>query len=831
MRNLKLALRTLARTPIVSLVAILSLALGIGANTAIFSLFEQTLLRPLPVPGAEELVNLSANGPRSGSNSTSSAGNSQSVFSYPMYRDLERQQDGLSGLAAHRDFGANVAYQGQTASVQGMLVSGSYFPTLGLKPVSGRLLSPLDDQTPGAHRLVVLAHGYWKEKFNESAAIVGQSMLVNGIPMTVVGVAPQGFRGTSLGQPAGIFVPISMRETLVQGWKGLNDRRSYWVYVFGRLKPGISLETAQASLATRYLNIIRTVDLPLQKDMSEKTRARFINQKMILSAGARGQSSFHAQGRTPMVLLFSITGFVLLIACANIANLLLARSANRAREFSIRLSLGASRAQVMTQLLSESIVLAICAGIAGLFVAYATSLLILGFLPAGAEELFSPQLDPNTILFAAAVSICTGFLFGLFPAYHSTRIDLASAMKDQAGNLSSSGAANYFRRSLVTAQIALSLALLVSAGTFLKSLIQILQVDLGLRTRNVISFRISPDRNQYKPEVIRSLYDKAESRLAALPGAEGVAVSMVPLIAGNNWTNNVSVDGFEASADTDTNASFNRISAGFFRVFGVPLRQGREFTSSDSTASPKVAIVNEAFERKFGNRRSLVGRRMQLGSGGKNDIEIVGVVRDLKYSEVKDPAPATFYLPYRQDAEPGSMSLYVTTAVPFEQLAEPVRNLFREIDPNLPLEDFKSFETQVKENIGLDRMISTLAAAFALLATLLAAVGLYGVLAYTVARRTREIGIRMAIGADPASIRNLVMKEVLWMLLIGAVLGAPAGLSLMQFASELLYEVKGADIAVLSGSLVLLGVVSLLAGWLPARRAMTVEPLEALRYE
>jgi predicted permease len=831
MRNLVFALRTLSKSPIVSIVAILSLALGIGANTAIFSLFEQSLLRNLPVHNPPELVNLTANGPRSGSNSTNNAGNQQSIFSYAMYRDLEKNQTVFTGIAAHRSFGANLAYQGQTTSGSGMFVSGSYFPILGIKPAVGRLLNFDDDKVPGSHRLAVLSHRYWKEKFNASPEVIGTAMVVNGVLMTIIGVGPEGFQGTTLGSPTSVFVPISMREALTPGWKGLADRRSYWVYLFARLKSGTTMEKAQSSMQATYIGIIRDTELVLQKGMSERTRKQFVEQQMTLTDGARGQSGFLTAGQTPMVLLFAIAGFVLLIACANIANLLLARSANRAKEFSIRLSLGASRSQLIVQLLCEALVLALFAGIAGILVSYATGQVILGFLPTGADLIFNSGIRPITVVFSMVVSIIAGFLFGLFPATHATKIDLSAAMKDQAGNVSSTASASRFRRSLVTAQIALSLLLLISAGMFLKSLTKILQVDLGMRTENVIAFGLSPDLNQYSPERSRAFFEQLEAKVAAIPGVQAASVSLVGMIAGNNWGSSVSVDGFEVGPDTDTHSMYNEVGAGFFRMMNVPMVKGREFTASDAPSAPKVAVVNEAFEKKFGNGKSLLGRRMQQGGGGKNDIEIVGVVKNVKYSEVKDEIPPVFYTPYRQDPRFGSSAFYIACALPADQILPSVRRAVAELDPNLPLEDVKTLDAQIKENIGIDRMISTLAAAFASLATLLAAVGLYGVLAFTVARRTREIGIRLAIGADSSTVRNMILKEVVWMLAIGVLLGLPAAIALMRYAESLLFEIKSGDLWVLSCSIFVVCAVSLLAGFLPARRAMQVTPMEALRYE
>lgn len=822
MRNLQLAWRMMAKSPGVSLIAVLSLALGIGANAAIFSIFEQILLRQLPVERPEELVNLTANGPRSGSNSTNDTGGQESIFSYAMFRDLEREQKGLTGLAAHRSFGANVAFEGVAGVAPGTLVSGSYFPVLGLQPAAGRLFTREDDVTPGKHALVVLSHRYWTTRFGADPGVIGKTLIVNGLAMTITGVAPAGFRGTSLSSQPAIFVPISMREALSPGWKGLAERRNYWIYLFGRRQAGVTVEAAEASLNTLYLNIIRQVEAPLQQGMSERGKKEFLGQRMKLEDGRRGQSMLLVEGRTPLVLLLAITAFVLLIACANIANLMLARAANRTREFSIRLSLGASRGQVMGQVMTESMLLAGLAGVASLGVAYATVSLIQGYLPGYDEQLLEAGLSWPMAGFTLTASLVTGLLFGLFPAYHAARQDLAAGMKDRAG---------WFRRGLVTAQFALALTLLVSAGMFLESLVKLMRVPLGMRTENVIGFRVSPVSNQYAPERSRALFEKLEERLGALPGAEGAVVSMVPLVAGNNWGNNVSVDGFEAGPDTDTHSMTNAVGPGYFRQMRVPLVEGREFTAADVAGRPKVALVNEAFQRKFGHGRSLVGRRMQEGRGGKNEIEIVGVVKDATYSSVRDAVPPLYFLPYRQQENFGEASLYVATKVPPEGLVNAIRGVLRELDPNLPLEDLKTMQAQINENISVDRMISTLAIAFAGVATLLAAIGLYGVLAFNVARRTREIGIRMALGETREGIRNRVLREVGGLATLGALLGLPAAIGLTRYAEELFYEVKSGDVLVLGGAVVLLGLVALAAGYLPAARAMKVEPLVALRYE
>jgi predicted permease len=693
------------------------------------------------------------------------------------------------------------------------------------------LLTPEDDKTPGAHAVVVLAHHYWTERFQQNPQVLNQALLVNGVLMTVVGVAPRDFRGITLGQNPSVFVPISMREALTPRWKGLENRRNYWIYLFARLKPGVTFGQAEAAMNVVYKPIIKDIDLPLQKGASDRYLKQFTEQTMKLEPGDRGQSSMLTEGRTPLLLLLAITGFVLLIACANIANLLLARSAARSKEFSIRISVGASRTQLIRQLMTESLVLSLTAGLAGLIVAYWTNSLLISYLPSDAGPIFSPNLNATTLAFALGLSIIAGFLFGLFPAVHSTRDSVAAVMKDQAGNVSASSGAAWFRRSLVTAQVALSLLLLISAGLFLKSLVKIMRVDLGIKTENTIVFGLSPQLNQYSPERTRALFEKLEQSISSLPGVTHVAASMVPLIAGNNWGNNVSVDGFEPGPDTDTHSMYNEVGPGFFRTLGVPLVAGREFTDSDGINAPKVAIVNEAFVRKFSANSSAIGKRMQQGAGGKNDIEIVGIVKDAKYSGVKQAVPALYYVPYRQNKDLGSLSYYVKTSIPPQQIMPQIRRAVAEVDSNLPIEELKTLEKQVDENIAVDRMISTLAASFAALATLLAAVGLYGVLAYTVARRTREIGIRLAIGAQPNAIRRLVMKEVLWMIAIGTAIGLPAAFGLAKFSESLLYELKGSDPWVHAGATLLVVAISLVAAYIPIRRAMAVDPLAALRYE
>jgi predicted permease len=828
--NLKLAFRRLFKTPFVSLVAIISLALGIGANAAIFSLYDQTLLRALPVQRPDELVNLAAPGPKPGSTSCNQAGDCTEVFSYAMFRDLEREQKVLSGLAAHVTFGANLAFQGQTVNGQGQLVSGSYFPILGVQPALGRVLTWDDDRNIGGHFVTVLSYDYWATRLGANPAVLNQTIVVNGQPLTIVGVAQKGFTGTTLGSEPKVFVPITMRGQMSPGWKGFDNRQSYWAYLFGRLKPGTSIEQGRAGLNAVYKPIVTDVEAPLQKGMSDQTLARFTAKEIIVNPGYRGQSSIHREAKTPLLFLGAVTGIVLLIACANIANLLLARGAGRATEMAVRLSLGASRWHLLAQLLTESCVLAVLGGIAGLLCARWTLAGIAALLPPEAVATLDFHLQGRVVIFAALLSIATGFIFGLFPALHSTKPDLVSAIKAQAGQPSGARAAGIFRNILVGAQVALAMTLLACAGFFIKSLMNVSKVDLGLKIDNVVTFAISPGLNGYEPQRAISLYQRAEQELAALPGVTGVATARVALLAGNNWGNDVSVEGFQKGPDTDANARYNEINPGYFRTLGVPLMSGREFTDADIAGAPKVAIVNEAFAKKFNLGRDAVGRHMAQGDG-KLDIEIVGVVQNAKYSEVKQEVPPLFFRPYRQSERVGSNTFYVRTSADPAATLRAIPTTIAGLDPNLPVEDLKTMAQQVRENVFLDRMISTLSAAFAFLATILAAVGLYGVLAYTVSQRTREIGLRMALGADAARVRRMVLKQVAVLILIGGVVGIGVAMLLGYFAQSLLYQLKGYDPAVLSFSAVLLTLVALAAGYIPALRASRVQPMTALRYE
>jgi predicted permease len=832
MTNLKLAFRRLFKAPFVTSVAILSLALGIGANAAIFSLFNQMLLRPLPVPAPHELVNLSAPGPKNGSTSCNQAGDCERVFSYAMFRDLQREHTSFTDIAAHVLFGANLSFHNQTLSGQGLLVSGSYFPVLGLKPTIGRLLSPQDDQKVGESLVVVLSHAYWTTRFDRNPGVLNDTLIVNGQHLTIVGVAPEGFDGTTLGAKPQVFVPITLRGTMNGRFNSFHNRRSYWAYLFARLRPGVTIDEARTQLNVKYHAIINDVEAPLQKGMSDQTMARFKARLVGLEPGARGQTSVDREAKTPLLLLLAVTGLVLLIACANIANLLLARAAARSSEIAIRLSIGANRRQLIGQLLTESLVLAVCGGLAGLLVSRWTLDLIFAMLPNEAAETLQVRIDGMVLLFAAAVTIGTGLLFGLFPAWHSTRPDLLGTLKGQAGQPGGGRSAQWFRASLATTQMAISMALLVCAGLFTKSLMNVSRVELGINVDHLATFGVSPELNGYSSERSKQLFERLEDELAAQPGVTHVTAAIVPVLGGSNWGTGVAVEGFKGGPDVDNNSRFNEVAPDYFKTMQIPVLAGREFTRNDRLGGAKVAIVNETFAKKFNLGTNAVGKRLGTdGNDSKLDVEIVGLVKDAKYSEVKDTIPPLFFQPYRQDDRLGSLTFYVRTSGAPEQIIQTIRRVVATVDPNLPVENLRTMTEQVRDNVFLDRMISTMSAGFAVLATLLAAVGLYGVLAYTVAQRTREIGLRMALGAAPNRVRAMVLRQVAVMTLIGGTIGLVAAIFAGRAAKAILYQMEGHDPIVLVISVVVLTIVALGAGFIPAHRASRVDPMLALRYE
>lgn len=831
---LRSAVRSLRQTPVLSLAAVLSLALGIGANVAIFSFFNHALLRRLPVQQPEQLVTFMAPGEKQGRTSSSNAGGSDAVFSYPLFRDLERGQQAFTDVAAHRDVSANIAHGNRTSNEVALLVSGSYFPVLGVQAALGRLLTQDDDRTPGAQRVVVLTHAYWRSRFGGEPSILNDTIVINGEPMTVVGVTPRGFQGTTAEETPRVFLPLTMSAAIHSEYDDFENRRDHWLYLFARLTPGMSRDAAQSSINGLFSGILQNLELPAMKGAlrSDRSRAEFLSRKILLSDGARGEQPNRGELVPVFTLMFSITAIVILIACANIANLLLARGVSRAGEFAVRLSLGASRAQLVAQLMIESCILALFGGAAGVFVAGWIADVLRASRPAAGDSFLPFDIDAPLLVFAFGLSLATAAIFGMLPAIHSTRIHVTTMARSQGGVTASSS--SRLRSALVTSQIALALALLVVAGLFAKSMVNIGRIDLGMQISNLTTFRVSPVLNGYTGERSRVLFEQIVEELSAVHGVTSVTESTIPLLDGSNASANVSVNGFDAAPDADMDASLSMIGPRFFGTLGIPLIAGREFTRADASPSQRVAIVNEAFARKFNLARdSVVGTRMELGRSDKPkfDIEIVGLVQDSKYSDAKVDPPPLFFLPHRQRDDIRSITYYVRSSLDTAEVNAAVTRILAKLEPNLPVEELRTMDAQVRDRAASDRLLAQIALGFAALSTLLAAIGLYGVLAYSVAQRTPEIGVRLALGADSARIRQMILRHVGQLALIGIAIGLAAALVLGRFAASLLFRVQGADLPIMAAAVSMIILVALAAAMLPAYRASRIDPMQALRTE
>ena len=824
------AARSLRRRPLVSAVATLSLALGVGVNTAMFSVFDHLLLARLPVPAPQALVTISSPGPRPGNTSTNDSGDVQYVFNYPLFRDLERVQTVFTALGGFREIRANLAYRGQTVSAEGLLVSGGYFPALQLRPALGRLLAPDDDRDGAGSDVVVLSHRYWVTRFDASPAVLNDTLVVNNVPMTIVGVAPPGFYGTTTLENERFFIPLRLAPR-VSRWRNPESRRDWWIYVTARLEPGVSMAQAEARLRPPFSSLVRDLEFPVQRSgLSEQARAAVLARTVFLEPGSQGHSGNREESRTILALLFAVTAFVLLIACANVANLLMARATERAVEVSVRLAVGASGWAVFRLLFVESALLALLGGAASIAVARVTMVLLLGLMPVDDAEMLAFSLNAPILLFTAGVSLATALLFGIAPAVHAIRARAGNPAN--AGRSTATRATARLRASLAGSQVALATALLALSGLLIVSLANLAKVDLGVERAGLSLFRIAPILNGYTPPRALALYAQIEDALQRAPGVVAVSGATVRLLDDTNSSTNMTVSGFTTGPDANTNASFTNVGPRYFSTLGIPLVAGREFTDADTDATRPVAVVNEAFVRKFRLGTNAVGARLGTTEGKPPDIEIVGVVADAAYRNARDTPPPQYFRPYRQTAAP-TLSFYVRMApgVDPSALMGAIPGIVHRFDPNLPVDDLRTMDEQFDENTTSERIAMTLVSAFAALAALLAGIGLYAVLAYSVSQRVREIGIRMALGARAGDVRLMVLAQSSRITLVATVVGVALAVGLGRLGEAMLFGVTALDARAQAGAAGLMLAVALLAGVLPARRAAAVDPVEALRAE
>jgi predicted permease len=835
LQDFRYAIRALVRRPLVTSVAVLSLALGIGVNAAIFSLFDRLILRRLSIPSPDEIVLVNSPGPRPGSRSTGDfSGGVDSIFSYPLFRDLERLKDDGLRLAAYASFGANIAYQGVSSEANGVLVSGEYFPTLGVVPALGRLLGPQDDRVPGAHPVVVLSYDFWRTRFGADAGVLNRTLIVNGGPMTIVGVAPSGFSGITALARTQIFVPLAMAEQAFRdpAWKGLTARNNHWLYLFARTEPGVSRQQAGERINISFAGLIHDVEYPaLRTGMGDTDREAFQKRQIYLQDGARGANSNRREIQIVFTLLFAVTGFVLAIACANVANILLAQVTSRSAEMAVRLSLGASTYRVVRLLLSEAALLGILGGAGALLVSHLTISAMLAMLPSDGPVL-QAVLDTRLVVFTLMLGLVTSVVFGLFPALHAVRGAVASGVHAHTARVSGSRTAARFRTSMAVTQLALATGLLAVAGLLVVSLVNTARLDLGIKRDGLIAFGVSPSLNGYTPDNAARFFDRLDAALRAMPGVTSVTATTVPLLAQSSWGNNVTVEGFEAGDGTNTHASTARVGADYFHTLGIQIIAGREFTDADTKGLPKVAVVNEAFARKFNLVDRVIGKHMALGAGTNKplDIEIVGLVRDAKYDEVREPAPPQFVTPYRQ-VDTASLTFYVRSNANTPAVLRAIPATVRTLDANIPIRNLRTMEEQIQYDTSGYRALTTMSSAFAGLAVVLAAIGLYAVLAYGIAQRMREIGIRVALGATPRNIRSLVLGQVGRIAIVGVGIGAALALGLGRLSQTMLFGVERTAPAIIAGAAALALGVAFAAAVLPARRATLVQPVEVLKAE
>ena len=825
--DVRYGLRSLATRPTFAIVAALTLALGIGVNVAMFSLFQQILLRELPVPDPDRLVSLTDPGGKpDGLQFGSAAGGGASVFSYPMFRDLERRQEAFVGIAAHRIFDATLSTGDQTRRDTGMFVSGSYFPLLGVRPSLGRLLGPQDDAVDGVAESVVLSHAYWQNEFGGDPDVVGRTLLVNGTRLAIVGVAPRGFHGTTIGTRARVFVPISFRGTDAPfAIPGHFDREFYWVHLFARLKPGVDREAAEAAVNPVYHAILNELDAPLLVGEDEATLQRFRTKPLVLAPGSRGQSQLLVPVGGLLSMLLAVSGVVLLLCCANVAGLVLVRSSTRRGEIAVRAAMGATRWRLVSLLLVESLLLALPAALLSLPLAWLVLRGLANGVPGLPPAAFDLQLSLGAAVVAVALAVVSAVVFGLAPMRGLTRTDPGQTLQAFGVRQTSSKTVTTFRAALATVQIMLSMTLLALTSVFAQSLANIARIDLGLDVDSVVTFGISPQASGYATEASLRLLERLEAELAALPGVEAVATSAWPILSGGALGTGARVGG----ADAVVRTHINTISPDLFRTLGVELRAGRDFGAGDTNGTAAAVIVNQRFADELGAGENLIGRPITvIGTQG----EIIGVAADAKDENVtSDVVPQVFIARAQDPGAQGSATFYVRAVGSPTGLIGMVRDAAARVDPIVPITSLRTMQQHVGENLATERYLAAAAAAFAVLATLLAGLGLFGALAYAVALRSRELGLRLALGAPATKIRGMVLRQMMAMTFVGVALGAAAAWVLAHAARSLLFGIEAAEPVGLAGAAAVLVAVTFGAAYVPARRASRVDPIVVLRYE
>ena len=837
-QDLRYGVRMLLKHKGFTAVAVLSLALGIGANTAIFSLINALMLKMLPVKDAQELVLVRTVGP----NVSSGFGDNCNYPLYEMYRDRNQSFSGiLTGASVGRARFTVNAPGADPESVQQQRVSGNFFSVLGVNPVVGRMLSEADNDPANTQPGAVISHEYWQRRFGADPGVVGRQVTVNKTSLTIVGVAPQGFFGFEVGAKPELWWPI----------KALNDPNlsrdsSNWIRVIGRLRSGVSAAQAQAELDLIFQQQINDVAAARGANWSPTQKRNHFERHINLVTGGTGFTRLRQQFRQPLFILMATVGLVLLIACVNVANLLLARAATRRKEIAVRLALGAGRFRLLRQLLTESVLLSVLGGAAGLLFARVCLRGLITYLPQQAQTGLNVTPDARVLAFTLVVSVLTGVLFGLVPAWQATKLNLTASLKDQSGG-STSRSRLMLNKSLVVTQVALSLFLLIGAGLFVRSLRNLQTLDVGLNYQQIVQFSLDLGGG-YNAQQRSDLYKQVLTRLETLPGVQSATLLYFSLLGGGGISLNVAVPGYAAAPDENMECNVMAVGPRFFETMKMPIIAGRDFgpqderpvpTSTPTAATgpqskanepPQAVVINQAMARYFFGKENPVGKRFSLKGNGQ-PFEIIGVTQDAKYLDVREQPPRTFYPYYFQASERDNMMLQFRTSNAAADYATSIRQVMRELNPQAQVVGVRMMTDVVNDSLVQERFLAQLGSAFSLFALLLACIGLYGVMSYAVTRRTNEIGIRMALGARSADVVKLVLKETLWMVVIGVAIGLGAALATTRLVASLLFGLKPYDPLTMAVAVLLLLAVAALAGYLPARRAARVEPLTALRYE
>ena len=821
-QDLRYGIRVLRKSPGFTAVAVLSLAIGIGANTAIFTLVDQLMIRALPIENPDEVVLLNSPGPNPGMVRRSGS----FAFSYLLYVDLREQTEVFSGMLAHFPLRLALSAQGEVEQINGELVSGNSFEVLGLRPALGRLFTAADDQKPEAHPVAVLSHEFWQRRFNADPAVVGRALTLNERAMTVVGVAPRGFRGLDVGTPFDVMVPLMMAEPMTV-WRGHWSRRASWLNLYARLKPGVSRSQAESALNLIYPRILQREAQEMQ-GVPESVRERFRARRIEVLSGARGNSGLRSVFSQPLLVLMSMVGLVLLIACINLAGLLTARAANRQKETVLRLAIGAGRGRIVRQFLLESLILAFSGAVAGVGLAYWAAASILHAIPVddiSRSLLVSP--DGRVLGFTAGLTVLTALLFGLTPALQATRAALAPALKsDPAGT--GERAKSRLRSGLISLQVALSVLLLAAAGAFSLTLYNLRNVDLGFQPRNLLSFEVNPadvgTRRGQRADLIAKLLAEFQS----LPGLDAVSFALDgPLNSSNRMT--IRIDGSSGPDSENLTLPADLVGPRYFSAIGLGVLAGREFTDRDRVGQPRVAVINRAMAERYFRGEDPIGRRISFAyENPPQPLEIVGVVKDSKLDEVREESQAAMYVPYLQNGYT-AVHFFARTTLPTLPVTAMIRERFRTLAMPVPKIRIVPVETWIDQNLYIERIIAAGAVSFGLIAALLAGIGLYGVVAYSVERRTKEIGVRIALGATRRDLVWMVVNDIARIVILGTMAGVAGCLMLGRLVESLLYGVSATNpvlIATAVGGIVL---VALAAAALPSRRAASVDPTIALR--